>query len=310
MRMAAPRSAPRRLELAPERRHAVLVEPETSSRSGANARTKSSHGGAECTGPGDSRRSTSSSKAAPRSCSRSVSQLAGWCAAPWRASTVNVAPVRESSGIRVSPSLPPGRQTRASSDAARSRSAAKMTPNAEATPSSSPSANGSSWASPCVEGHGHALLAGRGAGVLEPVLGDVDADDVGAAAREPERQPAAARADVEPALARPRAALRARRAPRRSLVHPLPGPGRGGVAHACDCESAVSSFRTRQSSEEDVVDEPAEHLDGRPLRSYDRVADHACHHLVVADPPEVDQLVPLHQRLRELVELLVLAPRT
>ena len=56
-----------------------------------------------------------------------------------------------------------------------------------------------------------------------------------------------------------------------------------------------------------MVDQPAEHLDGRPLRPHDRVADHARDDLVVADPPEVDPLVELGQRLGELVELLVLA---
>jgi hypothetical protein len=62
--------------------------------------------------------------------------------------------------------------------------------------------------------------------------------------------------------------------------------------------------------EEDVLDQPAEHLDRRALRADDRVADHARDDLVVADPPEVDPLVELDQRLGELVELLVLAPWT
>ena len=56
-----------------------------------------------------------------------------------------------------------------------------------------------------------------------------------------------------------------------------------------------------------MVHEAAEHLDRRPLRADDRVADDARDDLVVADPPEVDPLVPLDQRLGELVELLVLA---
>ena len=70
----------------------------------------------------------------------------------------------------------------------------------------------------------------------------------------------------------------------------------------------MSSFRTRQSSgKNDVVDQAAEHLDGRALGADDGVADHAGDDLVVPDPPEVDPLVPFDQRLGELVELLVLA---
>jgi hypothetical protein len=54
----------------------------------------------------------------------------------------------------------------------------------------------------------------------------------------------------------------------------------------------------------------AEHLDRRALGADHGVADHARDDLVVADPPEVDPLVQLDQRLGELVQLLVLAPWT
>jgi len=54
-------------------------------------------------------------------------------------------------------------------------------------------------------------------------------------------------------------------------------------------------------------DEPAEELDGRPLRPDHLVADDARDHLVVAQPPVLCLLVELDQRLREAVEVLVLA---
>ena len=69
-------------------------------------------------------------------------------------SSTNVRPARAcvsdqwSAGHAVSASRPPGRQTRASSAAARSWSGAKIAPKAEATASNSASAYGSSWQSP------------------------------------------------------------------------------------------------------------------------------------------------------------------
>ena len=53
-----------------------------------------------------------------------------------------------------------------------------------------------------------------------------------------------------------------------------------------------------QLREEDVLDQPAEHLHGRALRADDRVADHAGDDLVVPDPPEVDPLVAARSRPR------------
>src|SRR5436190_18956416 len=55
------------------------------------------------------------------------------------------------------------------------------------------------------------------------------------------------------------------------------------------------------------MDHLAEHLDRCPLRATDLVADDARDHFVVADAPHGHALVPLDQRLGELVELLVLA---
>src|SRR4051812_2719030 len=60
--------------------------------------------------------------------------------------------------------------------------------------------------------------------------------------------------------------------------------------------------------EEIVVDHLSEHLDRRPLRPDDLVADDSRHDLVVADPPHRDPLVPLDQGLGELVERFVLTP--
>ena len=51
-----------------------------------------------------------------------------------------------------------------------------------------------------------------------------------------------------------------------------------------------------------------EHLDRRPLRPDDLIADDPRHDLVVADAPHRDPLVPFDQRFGELVEVLVLAP--
>ena len=64
-----------------------------------------------------------------------------------------------------------------------------------------------------------------------------------------------------------------------------------------------------QLGEEPLLHEPAEHLDRRPLRADDLVADHPRDDLVVADAPGLRPLVELHQRLGELVQLLVLPPR-
>ena len=71
------------------------------------------------------------------------------------------------------------------------------------------------------------------------------------------------------------------------------------------CRQLVA--RTPQRREEVVVDHLPEHLDGRPLRPDDLVADDPRDDLVVADAPHRDALVPLDQRLGELVELLVVA---
>ena len=72
---------------------------------------------------------------------------------------------------------------------------------------------------------------------------------------------------------------------RRQLVADLPELGIGRLRH-----------------------EPAEQLDRRPLRPDDAVADDPRDDLVVAHAPQLGLLVELHERLRELVELLVLAP--
>ena len=75
------------------------------------------------------------------------------------------------------------------------------------------------------------------------------------------------------------------------------------------CDRAVSSFRTcPELREEDGLDEPAEHLDGRPLRADDAVADHAGDDAVVADAPLLAPLVELDERLGEPVQRVVLAP--
>ena len=60
--------------------------------------------------------------------------------------------------------------------------------------------------------------------------------------------------------------------------------------------------------EDDRLHEPAEHLDRRPLRADDAVADHPRDDAVVADPPLLAPLVELDQRLREAVERVVVAP--
>ena len=72
---------------------------------------------------------------------------------------------------------------------------------------------------------------------------------------------------------------------RRQLVADLPELGIGRLRH-----------------------EPAEQLDRRPLRPDDAVADDPRDDLVVAHAPQLGLLVELHERLRELVQLLVLAP--
>ena len=57
-----------------------------------------------------------------------------------------------------------------------------------------------------------------------------------------------------------------------------------------------------------MVDQPAHHLDGRPLRADDVTADRALHDLEVPDAPVDHALVELDQRLRELVQIFELAP--
>src|SRR5689334_15023617 len=64
--------------------------------------------------------------------------------------------------------------------------------------------------------------------------------------------------------------------------------------------------RAPQRREEVVVDHLPEHFDRRALRADDLIADDARNDLVVADAPHRHPLVPLDQRLGELVELLVL----
>src|SRR5262245_57702128 len=54
-------------------------------------------------------------------------------------------------------------------------------------------------------------------------------------------------------------------------------------------------------------DEAAEELDRRALRPDDRVADRARDHLVVPHAPELGLLVELEERLRKLVQILVIA---
>src|SRR5881275_819099 len=65
--------------------------------------------------------------------------------------------------------------------------------------------------------------------------------------------------------------------------------------------------RTPQRWKEIVVDHLSEHLDRRPLRADHLIADDARDDLVVTDAPHRHALVPLDQRLGELVEILVLA---
>src|SRR3954452_17041374 len=65
--------------------------------------------------------------------------------------------------------------------------------------------------------------------------------------------------------------------------------------------------RAPQRREEVVMDHLPEHLDRRPLRPDNLVADDPRDDLVVADAPHRDPLVPLDQRLGELVQILVLA---
>src|SRR5580765_4518338 len=65
--------------------------------------------------------------------------------------------------------------------------------------------------------------------------------------------------------------------------------------------------RAPQGREEVVVDHLPQHLDRRPLRPHDLVADDPGDDLVVADPPHRDPLGPLDQGLGELVEPFVLA---
>src|SRR6266567_6271817 len=65
--------------------------------------------------------------------------------------------------------------------------------------------------------------------------------------------------------------------------------------------------RAPERGKEVVVDHLSQHLDGRALRADHLVADDARHHLVVANAPHRDPLVPFDQRLRELVQLLAVA---
>src|SRR5919201_130085 len=62
-----------------------------------------------------------------------------------------------------------------------------------------------------------------------------------------------------------------------------------------------------EGGEEVVVDHLPEHLHRRALRTDDLVADDACDDLVMTDAPCGDALVPLDQRLGELVQPFVLA---
>jgi hypothetical protein len=56
-----------------------------------------------------------------------------------------------------------------------------------------------------------------------------------------------------------------------------------------------------------VLDQTREQLDRRALRADDIRADHSADHLHVAEAPDADLLVPVGERLRELVQLLVVA---
>ena len=80
--------------------------------------------------------------------------------------------------------------------------------------------------------------------------------------------------------------------------------------HSVDAfESAVSSLRTSHSSGyERLRHEPAEQLDRSSLRADDAVADDPRDDLVVAHAPQLRLLVELHERLRQLVQLLVVPP--
>src|SRR5919206_5344732 len=56
-----------------------------------------------------------------------------------------------------------------------------------------------------------------------------------------------------------------------------------------------------------LLDQAPEQLDRRPLRAHDLVADDSGDDLVVAEAPDGHALVPLRERLGELVEVLELA---
>src|SRR5205085_11866606 len=60
--------------------------------------------------------------------------------------------------------------------------------------------------------------------------------------------------------------------------------------------------------EELVLDQAAQELDRRSLRTARDLADRSRHDLVVAEAPDRHPLVPFGQELRKLVDLLVLAP--
>ena len=102
------------------------------------------------------------------------------------------------SGVQLArPILPPGRQTRTSSAAARSWSGVNITPKVETTTSKLPSANGSASASASRNSISSRSAVGALAGALEQRRHVVGGDHVAPAARGGERDVAVAGGDVE-----------------------------------------------------------------------------------------------------------------
>ena len=130
------------------------------------------------------------------------------------------------------------------------------------------------------------LLRGGGAGVLEPVLGDVDADDLRArrASRRASPPPPVPTRATVPRVPPP-AAWRARRARGVALVIITSPRATGCRRSRLLLRQRRELVPTRQGSGKTCWIEAAEHLDGRALRADDSVADHAGDDLVVPDPP-------------------------
>ena len=302
-------TAPRSLRARPQRRHRVLVEPLDDPRNGAKSGRSPprarAHARCRRVPPLDLHvegvaRAARSARLRPPGMGLDPARLEGrehLARAPIPSASASARACR------------PAGTTRASSAAARSRSGAKMTPKAEPTPSKARVLERERLRVAASTNSTASSSFGRVARACSSPSSAMSTPTT-SAPRAPERQTAAAGADVEPALAGLRVEQAASTSCERvALVHAAPtATSTTALLNPLLRQRRELVAHPPELREEHVVDQPAEHLDGRALRADDGVADHARDDLVVPDPPEVDPLVPFDQRLGELVERLVLAP--